>query len=108
MNLSGGESQKVAILRALFKKSAAVMILDEPTAALDPDAEKKIYESFRTFTEDKTAIYISHRLASTRYCDKILVFKEGELLEEGSHESLMERNGEYKRLYQIQADYYGG
>ena len=107
VNLSGGESQKVAILRALFKKSA-VMILDEPTAALDPDAEKKIYESFKTFTKDKTAIYISHRLASTRYCDKILVFKDGELLEEGSHESLMGRDGEYKRLYQIQADYYMG
>lgn len=105
VNLSGGESQKVAILRALLKESA-VMVLDEPTAALDPDAEKKIYESFRTFTQDKTAIYISHRLASTRYCDKILVFKEGKLLEEGNHESLMGRDGEYKRLYQIQADYY--
>lgn len=105
VNLSGGESQKVAILRALFKKSE-IMILDEPTAALDPDAEKKIYESFKNFTKDKTAIYISHRLASTRYCDKILVFKDGELCEEGTHESLMARDGEYKRLYQIQADYY--
>lgn len=105
VNLSGGEGQKVAILRALFKE-AQIMILDEPTAALDPDAEKKVYESFTTFSEDKTAIYISHRLASTRYCDKILVFKDGALCEQGDHESLMALDGEYKRLYQIQAGYY--
>lgn len=105
VNLSGGEGQKVAILRALFKASE-IMILDEPTAALDPDAEKKIYESFRIFSENKTAVYISHRLASARYCDKILVFKDGELCEQGDHESLMALDGEYKRLYRIQADYY--
>ena len=105
VNLSGGEGQKVAILRALFRESE-IMILDEPTAALDPDAEKKIYESFRTFSKDKTAVYISHRLASARYCDMILVFKDGRLCEQGDHESLMALGGEYKRLYQIQADYY--
>lgn len=105
VNLSGGESQKVAILRALFKPGA-VMILDEPTAALDPDAERMIYEGFETFTRDKTAIYISHRLASTRCCDKILVFKNGRICEQGSHEELTGQDGEYKRLYQIQADYY--
>lgn len=105
VNLSGGEGQKVAILRALFKASE-IMILDEPTAALDPDAEKKIYESFKTFSENKTAVYISHRLASARYCDRILVFKDGALCEQGDHESLMALDGEYKRLYQIQADYY--
>ncbi len=105
VNLSGGEGQKVAILRALFRDSE-IMILDEPTAALDPDAEKKIYESFRTFSKDKTAVYISHRLASARYCDMILVFKDGRLCEQGDHESLMALGGEYKRLYQIQAEYY--
>lgn len=105
VNLSGGEGQKVAILRALFKESE-IMILDEPTAALDPDAEKKIYESFQAFSKGKTAVYISHRLASARYCDKILVFKDGELCEQGDHESLMALGGEYKRLYQIQAGYY--
>ena len=105
VNLSGGEGQKIAILRALFKQSE-IMILDEPTAALDPDAEKKIYEGFEMLTRGKTAIYISHRLASARYCDVILVFKDGRLCEQGSHEELIGMDGEYKRLYRIQADYY--
>ncbi len=105
IEFSGGEKQKLMIARALYK-NGAVMVLDEPAAALDPLAERELYESFDKLTEGKTAIYISHRLASTRFCDAIAVFEEGRLTEYGTHEELMERKGSYAEMFGIQAKYY--
>lgn len=103
--LSGGEAQKVAIARALYK-DAPFVILDEPTAALDPIAEAEIYENFDTLVGDKTAIYISHRMSSCKFCDRIVVINNGRIEEEGSHDSLMEKNGLYAKMYNTQANYY--
>lgn len=103
--LSGGEAQKLAIARALYK-DAPFVILDEPTAALDPLAEAEIYEHFSQLVQDKTAIYISHRMSSCKFCDRIVVIGNGQILEEGNHEDLMQRQGEYYRLYSAQAQYY--
>lgn len=105
VNLSGGEAQKVAIARAIYK-DAPFIILDEPTAALDPVAESEIYENFNTLIEDKTALYISHRMSSCKFCDRIVVFKDGEIVESGNHKELLEHNGEYANLYNAQAQYY--
>lgn len=102
---SGGEKQKLMIARALYK-DGAVMLSDEPTAALDPLAEREIYESFDRLTENKTVVYVSHRLASTRFCDGIALFEEGRLAEYGTHEELMARNGKYAHMFHIQAKYY--
>lgn len=102
---SGGEAQKVAIARALYK-DAPFVILDEPTAALDPIAEAGIYENFDSLVGEKTAVYISHRMSSCKFCDRIVVLDHGEIVEEGMHDSLMERNGIYAKLYQKQAEYY--
>lgn len=104
--LSGGEQQKLLMARALYK-DAPVLILDEPTAALDPVAESETYENFHRFTLGQpTAIYISHRLASTRFCDRIVLLGEGKVREEGSHRELMEKGGEYARMYELQSQYY--
>lgn len=103
--LSGGEAQKVAIARALYK-DAPFVILDEPTAALDPIAEAEIYENFDTLIGDKTAIYISHRMSSCKFCDRIVVINNGRIEEEGSHDSLMDKNGLYAKMYNTQANYY--
>lgn len=103
--LSGGEAQKTAIARALYK-NAPFIILDEPTAALDPLAEAEVYENFNTLIQNKTAIYISHRMSSCKFCDRIVVLGEGRILEEGNHETLMERQGTYYALYSAQAKYY--
>lgn len=103
--LSGGESQKVAIARALYK-DAPFVILDEPTAALDPVAEAGIYENFDTLVGDKTAIYISHRMSSCKFCDRIIVLNNGRIEEEGTHNTLMEKDGLYAKMYNTQADYY--
>ena len=102
---SGGEAQKGAIARALYK-DAPFVILDEPTAALDPIAEAGIYENFDSLVGEKTAVYISHRMSSCKFCDRIVVLDHGEIVEEGMHDSLMERNGIYAKLYQKQAEYY--
>lgn len=104
-DLSGGEAQKVAIARALYK-DAPFIILDEPTAALDPIAESKVYESFDEIVGDKTAVYISHRLSSCRFCRDILVFDEGKLVERGAHETLVASGGKYAALWEAQAQYY--
>ena len=82
------------------------MVLDEPTAALDPLAEREIYESFDSLTENKTAVYVSHRLASTRFCDTIAMFDDGKLVEYGTHEELMGLHGRYEEMFHIQAKYY--
>lgn len=105
VELSGGEYQKMGMARTLYK-DGAVFILDEPTSALDPLAEEEIYSKFREMTEDRTSLFITHRLASTRFCDRIFVFRDGIVAEAGTHEELLERKGEYYRLYSLQASYY--
>lgn len=105
VNVSGGEAQKIAIARALYK-DAPFVVLDEPTAALDPLAEAEIYSRFRELTQGKGAVYISHRLSSCRFCDTIAVFHGGKLVELGSHEQLLEENGKYAELWEAQAQYY--
>ncbi|MBP5607370.1 MAG: ABC transporter ATP-binding protein, partial [Lachnospiraceae bacterium] len=103
---SGGEQQKIAMARALYK-NAPVLILDEPTAALDPIAEREIYEQFNSMVINKTAIFISHRLASCRFCDKLLVFKDGEIVERGTHQSLLKlKDGLYAKMYKTQEKMY--
>ena len=103
--LSGGQLQKLLLARALYK-DAPVVVLDEPTAAMDPLAEAELYSQFSQLVEGKTAVFISHRLASTRFCDRIILLKEGQIEEDGSHDELLKRNGEYARLFQIQAKNY--
>lgn len=105
VELSGGENQRLALARALYK-DAPVVILDEPTAALDPLAEYELYTRFAAITKDKTAVFISHRLSSTRFCDRILYMENGVIVEEGTHAQLMEKQGKYYALFQTQAQYY--
>ncbi len=105
VDLSGGEKQKLALARALYK-GAKIVVLDEPTAALDAMAEQALYERFDEMIGKKSAVYISHRLASTRFCDNIAMFEDGHLVEYGSHEELMERNGKYADMFAVQAQYY--
>lgn len=107
VEISGGEAQKIALARALYKDSTSFLILDEPTSALDPIAEAEIYQSFSQITEDRGAIFISHRLSSTRFCDKILVFKNGVIVQQGNHDALLkDTQQEYYKLWQSQAQYY--
>lgn len=105
IDLSGGEKQKLALARALYK-DAPVVVLDEPTAALDALAEYKLYMDFDKLIGHKTAVYISHRLSSTRFCDTIAMFKDGEMLESGSHDELLKKNGAYAQMFKVQAQYY--
>lgn len=106
VEISGGEAQKIALARALYK-DAPFIVLDEPTAALDPIAEFEVYSKFNEIVGNKTAIYISHRLSSCRFCDDIAVFNEGQLVQRGSHEQLLaETEGKYFELWGAQAQYY--
>ena len=105
VEISGGEAQKIAIARALYK-DAPLVILDEPTSALDPISEYEIYRHFDEMVQDKTSIYISHRMSSCRFCDNILVFDEGQIVEQGSHEQLVNNKGLYSELWHAQAQYY--
>lgn len=105
ISFSGGQQQRLLLARALYK-DGAVMILDEPTAALDPIAESEIYESYDKYTENKTAVFISHRLASTRFSDRIVMIENGKIVDEGTHEELMEKGGAYSKMYEIQGNYY--
>ncbi|MDR2045195.1 MAG: ABC transporter ATP-binding protein/permease [Clostridium sp.] len=105
-NLSGGQWQKVAITRALFRQKARVYILDEPTASLDPVLEANIYRNFASLAEDKTAILVSHRLGITSVVDRILVFDNGKIVEDGSFIDLIKRNGVFAKMYQAQAKWY--
>ena len=106
IDLSGGEAQKIAIARALYK-DAPFVILDEPTAALDPIAESEIYARFNEMVDGKTAVYISHRLSSCRFCGRILVFDKGNIVQEGTHAVLLaDAAGKYAALWNAQAQYY--
>lgn len=106
VELSGGEAQKVALARALYK-DAPIVVLDEPTAALDPISEYEVYSTFHKTIGENTAVFISHRLSSCRFCDEILVFYEGKLVQQGTHEELLnEENGKYYEMWQAQAQYY--
>ncbi len=103
--LSGGETQRLMLARALYK-DAVFIVLDEPTAALDPIAESQMYEQYHQMTQQKTSVYISHRLASTRFCDRVLLIADGNICEEGTHEELLQLGGKYAEIYEIQSRYY--
>ena len=103
--MSGGEFQRLMLARALYK-NGPILVLDEPTAALDPIAENDIYMKYHEMTAGKTSVFISHRLASTRFCDRIILIDHGRIAEEGTHEDLMKRNGLYAKLFEVQSRYY--
>lgn len=105
VDLSGGEMQKLVLARAIYK-NGSVLILDEPTAVLDPIAENNLYLQYRELTHGKTSIYISHRFASTRFCDRILLLGDGVIKESGTHDELMAQNGQYAYMFGVQAKYY--
>jgi len=105
INLSGGESQKLAIAR-VFYKNAGLMILDEPSSALDPIAEYQLNHAMLSATKDKTVIFISHRLSTTRIADRIIMLEDGRIVEQGSHEELLSKNGKYAQMWKVQAGAY--
>jgi len=105
VDFSGGEKQKLLLAKAIYK-NAPILILDEPTAALDPIAENELYLKYNELTRGKLSFFISHRLSSTRFCDRILFVSNGEIIEEGSHAELMAKKGAYYRMYQVQSYYY--
>lgn len=105
VEISGGEAQKIAISRALYKNSP-IVILDEPTAALDPKSEAEVYEHFNELVKDKTSIFISHRMSSCKFCDQIIVIDEGEIVEQGVHKNLLMNDGMYQKMWNAQAKYY--
>ncbi len=105
VEFSGGEMQRLALARALYK-DGKVLILDEPTAALDPIAESKIYERYNEMTKGHTSVFISHRLASTKFCDRIFLFEKGKIIEEGTHKNLMQKGGKYAEMFEVQSHYY--
>lgn len=105
IKLSGGETQRLMLARALYK-DAPILILDEPTAALDPIAESELYEEYSKLCQDKISIFISHRLSSTRFCDRILFLEQGKIIEEGNHDVLIKLDGKYAEMYRIQSHYY--
>ncbi len=105
IDLSGGEKQKLVLAKAIYK-DAPILILDEPTAALDPIAENEMYLQYNALTKDKTSIYISHRLSSTRFCDRIVFIENGKIIEEGTHTMLMKQGGKYAEMFEIQSHYY--
>ena len=105
VELSGGQMQRLMLARALYR-DAPVVVLDEPTAALDPLAEHDIYMKYNSMTQGKSALFISHRLASTRFCDRILYLEHGRIAEEGTHQSLLDLGGGYAKLFEVQSRYY--
>ena len=107
IELSGGQWQKLAIARALARKNTKILMLDEPTASLDPNSESKIYENLENISKNKTLLLISHRLGVARLCDKIIVLNKGNIIEHGNHEKLMEQQGEYYKMFNAQKELYG-
>lgn len=105
IELSGGQLQKLMLARALYKDSE-IIVLDEPTSALDPIAENEMYQKYSELTDGKTSIFISHRLSSTQFCDRIIFLKDGEIAEIGTHDELLDKNGEYTKMFNSQACYY--
>ena len=105
IDLSGGEKQKLMLARALYRRSPLI-ILDEPTAALDPISENRLYETYDEIMKAKTTVFISHRLASTRFCSRIILIENGKIAEEGTHEELLKLRGKYYDLFETQAKYY--
>lgn len=105
IQLSGGMMQKLMLARCLYK-DAPLLVLDEPTAALDPIAESNMYEEYKTATQGKAALFISHRLASTKFCDKILFLENGRIVETGTHDELLQKNGKYAEVFAVQSQYY--
>lgn len=105
VELSGGQQQRFLLARALYK-DAPVLVLDEPTAALDPIAEREVYENYNKYSGGKTAVFISHRLASTRFSDRIIMLEEGKIIETGTHDELLEQEGAYAKMFRIQSNYY--
>ena len=105
VEFSGGQTQRLMLARALYK-DGPFLVLDEPTAALDPIAENDIYQKYNEMTAGKSSVFISHRLASTRFCDRILFVKDGVIAEEGTHDQLLKKGGSYAKLFDIQARYY--
>ena len=105
ISLSGGEQQKLLLARALYRGSP-VVVLDEPTAALDPVSENRLYETYDEMMKGKSTIFISHRLASTRFCSRIVLIEDGSIVEEGTHDELIRKKGRYYELYETQAKYY--
>lgn len=107
--LSGGQEQRLILARTLYRllyQGASILLLDEPTAALDPLAEQEFYQQYKAMTEGRSALFISHRLASTQFCDRILVLKEGEIIEEGTHLQLLKQKGVYAEMFALQSQYY--
>ena len=105
IKLSGGEEQKMMLARALYK-DGKILVLDEPTSALDPLNEEKMYLTYEEYTKEKTSLFISHRLASTRFCDRIFYLENGRIVEVGTHEELLAKNGKYSEIFAIQAQNY--
>ena len=103
--LSGGETQRLMLARALYK-NGPVVVLDEPTAALDPIAESDLYQKYSEMTKHRSSVYISHRLASTRFCDRIILISDGRIAEEGTHETLLQKGAAYAELFEVQSKYY--
>lgn len=107
VEFSGGQKQRFLLARALYK-DAPILVLDEPTAALDAIAESEVYEAYNQYSEGKTSVFISHRLASTRFSDRIILFEGGKNVETGTHEELLRADGKYAEMYRIQSNYYEG
>lgn len=105
VDLSGGEQQKVMIAKAVYK-DGSLLVLDEPTSALDPIAESEIYQKYNEITKQAASVFISHRLASTKFCDRIILLSGGTIAEQGTHSELMERQGKYYEMYTLQSSYY--
>ena len=105
VELSGGEMQRLMLARLLYRDKL-IIVLDEPAAALDAIAESDIYNRYQELTRGQTSIYISHRLASTRFCDRVILIEDGKIMQEGTHQELMEKGGRYAELFEIQSKYY--